>query len=113
MKQKQSRFGIVSVFLSLLTPLLSYLIYIIYISYINNSLFVTYKYMPQFPTICFSTLIISGFALGLGILGLVEKNRNKFFVYLGIVISILCIIIEISTYFALPELVRELSHIIL
>jgi len=96
-KPKQSRLGIVSVILSLLFPILYYLAIQIYISYKNISSYELIIF--QYPTVCFP-IIISVIALILGVIGLVEKNKNRFYAILGIVISMLFITAEMYIIFA-------------
>jgi hypothetical protein len=96
---KQSRFGIASVILSIVIFILANLVFLIYLRFVGDpslQLFVN--------ILCLITVILPVFSLLLGIVGILEKNRNKFFAYLGIGFSILFIIIEIFGYFAFKEL---------
>lgn len=108
MGKQQSRFGIASVFLSLLILIFTILVFLIYISGINIRLFEIIRNV-QIETMCFSTMVLSGIAFGLGIIGLFEKNRYKIFAIIGIGYSILFILIEILLYFSM----QDLSHITL
>ena len=101
MQKQYSRLGIASGLLCMLVFLLANLVVIIYLRLLNHPEFVTLR-----TALCYSTLILPGIALALGIAGLFEKNRRRLFAFIGIGISILYIILEILGYFVLQSLSR-------
>lgn len=106
MGKKQSRFGIASIILCLLVLIFIFvgvLVNLTLSSFIHGKyhLFDLFRDLFTFPVACFSAITLSVLALGSGIAGLLEKNRNKFLAILGIVISILFLPMEIFAYYML------------
>jgi hypothetical protein len=95
-KPKQSRFGITSVVLCAVALVAYYAIFwgSLYLS--DGSLI---GVIFEKPNLILVTVVFSGFTLGLGILGLFEKDHNRLFAIIGIVVSSLFLIAEVFGYF--------------
>jgi hypothetical protein len=94
-KQKPSRFGITSIILCAIGLVTYYALFWGSFYFGGGSLI---GIIFEHPTLILLTCLFSVVTLGLGILGLFEKDRNRLFASIGIVASMLLLFAEVFGY---------------
>ena len=88
MKKKHSDLGIASFIINV--------VYVIFIVLISINQYLQYIYTEHFRDyFLLIYLLVSLLAFGLGIGGLMQKDRKKLFVNLGIIFSVLTILLDV------------------
>ena len=89
MKKKHSEFGIASLIINV--------VYVIFIVLIIINQYLQYLYTGHFRDyFLLIYLLVSLLAFGLGIGGLMQKDRKKLFAILGIIFSFLTILFDVA-----------------
>jgi hypothetical protein len=94
-KQKPSRFGVTSIILCAI-GLVTYYAIFWGSFYFGDGSFIGIIF--EHPNLILLTCLFSALTLGLGILGLFEKDRNRLFAIIGIVASTIFLFAEVFGY---------------